>query len=289
MSVFKQRRGLNLQCFVGGEALLTNSDAADAIRLDYQLLSALLSSRGGTWPERAAEIGSVTQLVSLLNLMNPKTGIWPSQPGCHGKNSFIGFIGNRRVKFDWRDFVFHLPRISIRRRLFFLFFFIERQLINETVCTKHLLSKTTFEAAIMLVNPCRFTLTLNLYLIKFPFFVLCNIVPSVDFLHKIYAINLLSGKVLIPYCHIITWYNSNVGRDQEVFVFKTLLNVIHFVCIQSRVSWKQRPQDLPPNDSELNWLGLGNWVNQVPFKSLYWANWPEIWLTQFPNPNLRAS
>ena len=48
MSVFKQRRGLNLQCFVGGEALLTNLDAADAIRLDYQLLSALLSSRGGT-------------------------------------------------------------------------------------------------------------------------------------------------------------------------------------------------------------------------------------------------
>ena len=155
MYVFKQRRGLNLQCFVGGEALLTNSDAADAIRLDYQLLSALLSSRGGTWPERAAEIGSVTQLVSLLNLMNPKTEIWPSQPGCHGKNSFIGFIGNRRVKFDCRDFVFHLPRISIRRRLFFLFFFfIERQLINETVCTKHLLRKTTFEAAIMLVNPC---------------------------------------------------------------------------------------------------------------------------------------
>ena len=75
MSVFKQRRGLNLQCFVGGEALLTNSDAADAIRLDYQLLSALLSSRGGTLPERAAEIGSVTQLVSLLNLMNPKTEI----------------------------------------------------------------------------------------------------------------------------------------------------------------------------------------------------------------------
>ena len=113
--------------------------------------------------------------------------------------------------------------------------------------------------------------------------------PSVDFLHKSYEINLLSGKVLIPYCHIITWCNSNVGRDQEVFVFKTLLNVIHFVCIQSRVSWKQRPQDLPPNDSELNWLGLGNWVSPVPFKSLYWANWPEIWLTQFPNPNLRGS
>ena len=47
-----------------------------------------------------------------------------------------------------------------------------------------------------------------------------------------------------------------------------------------RVSWKQRPslqtpQDYPPNDSEFYWLGLGNWVNQVPFKSLYWANWPE--------------
>ena len=42
------RRGLNLQCFVDDEALLTNSDAADAIRLDYQLLPALLSSRGGT-------------------------------------------------------------------------------------------------------------------------------------------------------------------------------------------------------------------------------------------------
>ena len=113
--------------------------------------------------------------------------------------------------------------------------------------------------------------------------------PSVDFLHKSYEINLLSGKVLIPYCHIITWCNSNVGRDQEVFVFKTLLNVIHFVCIQSRVSWKQRPQDLPPNDSELNWLGLGNWVSQVPFKSLYWANWPESWLTQCPNPYFRRS
>ena len=113
--------------------------------------------------------------------------------------------------------------------------------------------------------------------------------PSVNFLHKIYEINLLSGKVLIPYCHVITCYNSNVGRDQEVFVFKTLLNVIHFVCMQSRVSWKQRPQDLPPSDSELNWLGLGNWVNQVPFASLYWANWPECLLTQFRNPNLRGS
>ena len=43
------------------------------------------------------------------------------------------------------------------------------------------------------------------------------------------------------------------------------------------------------NDSELYWLRLGNWVNPVPFKSLYWANWPESWLTQCPNPYFRSS
>ena len=43
------------------------------------------------------------------------------------------------------------------------------------------------------------------------------------------------------------------------------------------------------NDSELYWLRLGNWVNPVPFKSLYWANWPESWLTQCPNPYFRRS
>ena len=42
------------------------------------------------------------------------------------------------------------------------------------------------------------------------------------------------------------------------------------------------------NDSELYWVGLGNWVNQVPFRSLYLADWPESWSTQFPNPNLRG-
>ena len=44
-------QGRSLQCFVGGKALLTNSDAADAIRLGYQVLSALLSARGGTRPD----------------------------------------------------------------------------------------------------------------------------------------------------------------------------------------------------------------------------------------------
>ena len=158
---------------MGGEALLTNLDAADAIRLDYQPLSALLSSRGGTWPERAAEIGSVTQLVSLLNRMNPKTEIWPSQPGCHGKNSFIGFIGNRRVKFDWRDFVFHLPRISIRRRLFFLsfFFFLHRKTAYQRDrLYLTFVKQNNFWSSNYASEPL-FTLTLNLYLLKFPFFV----------------------------------------------------------------------------------------------------------------------
>ena len=43
------------------------------------------------------------------------------------------------------------------------------------------------------------------------------------------------------------------------------------------------------NDSELYWLRLGNWVNPVPFKSLYWANWPESSLTQCPSPYFRRS
>jgi len=58
----------------------------------------------------------------------------------------------------------------------------------------------------------------------------------------------------------------------------TCLTRTYFIRVSSTcchvhywVSWKQRPlRPLrpPPNDSELYWLGLGNWVNQVPFTSL---------------------
>ena len=65
-----------------------------------------------------------------------------------------------------------------------------------------------------------------------------------------------------------------------IHVAQALLHLFTVVCLL-QVKWvsrKQIPLRLlrpPPNDSELNWLGLGNWVNQVPFKSLHWTNWPE--------------
>ena len=52
------------------------------------------------------------------------------------------------------------------------------------------------------------------------------------------------------------------------------------------VSWKQRPLRPCTNDSELHWLGLGNWVNQPTVQQFTQYNdLNGTWFTQFPNPN----
>ena len=45
------------------------------------------------------------------------------------------------------------------------------------------------------------------------------------------------------------------------------------------------PYDPPLNDSELYWLGLGNWVNQLSGQFVQYNDLNGTWFTQFPNPN----
>ena len=93
------------------------------------------------------------------------------------------------------------------------------------------------------------------------------------------------------------WFCCRCGRQERQKSNRFTL-AKHCTCITLfwtflrgvlKTKTPKTPQDPPPNDSELNWLGLGNWVNQVSGQFVQYNDLHGTWFTQFPNPNQYTS